>query len=147
MGLSPGQSRSYTHQRHETTHSHQYDTFIPHPLTSNTAGPGHVADLQTWSNLADFHIESVPPLCYAPVGLPMFHPLLSTRLWNDGNAPSYSDQEMVHYPFSAPKNEHYYPIQTQSVWSDHWDLPIDSSEPMQPSRPLGTRHVSTLIRA
>jgi hypothetical protein len=48
-------------------------------------------------------------------------------MWNGGSASSYSQQEIVHYPVSVPKKEYYYPIQTQSVRADHWDLPIGSN--------------------
>ena len=149
MGLSPSPSRSFTHKRHATTHSHPHDTFVPHLLTFNTALSGHPANLQSWSNFADFPIENMPPLYYAPDGPPTFHPLLPTQLWNGGNATSYSQLEMVHHPVSAQNNRQYtYPTQDQSVRPDHCDLSIDSHlnrEPMRPPRHLGTIPVSTLI--
>ena len=148
MGLSPSPnpSRSLTHKRHETTHSHHYDTSVPHLLTPNTAVSGHLANLQSWSNFADFPIENVPPLYCAAGGPPPFRPLLPTRLWNGGNTSSYSQLEMVNHPVSAQNSGHYtYP---QCARPDHWDLPIDSQlnrEPMRPLRHLGTIPVSTLI--
>ena len=138
--MSPSPSRSFIH---ETTYSRHYDTFVPHLLTCNTAVS---ANLQSWSNLADFPIENMPPLYCAPSGPSTFHPLLPTQLWNGGNASSYSQLEMVHHPVSAQNSAHYtYP---QCARSDHWDLPIDSQlnrEPMRPARHLATLPVSTLI--
>ena len=146
MGLSPRTSPSFTHKRHATTHSHHYDTFSPHLLTPNPALSGHPANLQSWSNLADFPIENMPDLYCAPSGSPTFHPLLPTRLWNGGNASSHSRLEIVHHPFSVQTSGHYtYP---QCVRSDHWDLPIDphlNRVPMRPPRHLDTISVSTLI--
>jgi hypothetical protein len=127
VSLSPSPSRSYAHEGNGTNHSHQYSTLIPHPLASNTATSGHGADLQAWSNLADLHIENVPPLYSALGGPPTFHPLLLTQLWNSGNTSSCSQQEMVHYPVAVPKKGHYGPTQTQSIRPGHWDLPIDSN--------------------
>jgi hypothetical protein len=107
VSLSPSPSRSYAHEGNGTNHSHQYSTLKPHPLTSNTAASGHGADLQAWSNLG---------------GPPTFHLLLLTQLWNSGNTSSCSQQEMVHYPVSVPKNGHYNPTQTQSIRPGHWEI-------------------------
>ena len=150
MSLSPSPSRSFAHKRHGTTHSNHYDTFVPdHLLTFNTAAPGHLANLQSWLNLADFPIENIPPLYYSPGDPPTFHPLPTTRLWNGGSASSYSQLEMVHHPISAQSNEHYtYPTQAQYLRPDHWGLPIDSHlnrEPMRPPGHLGAIPVSVII--
>ena len=148
MGLSPSPSPSSTHKRHESTHSHHYNTFVPHLLTSNTALSGHPANLQSWSNFADSPIENIPPLYHAPGGPLILHPLLPTQLWNGGNASSYSQLEMVNHPVSAQNNKRYtYPTR-QCVRPNHWDLPIDSHlnrVPLRPPRHLVTIPVSTLI--
>ena len=142
-------SRSFTHKRHGTTHSNHLDTFVPHPLTFNTAASGHLADLRGWLNLADFPIENIPLLYYAPGDPPTFHPLPTTRLWNGGDASSYSQLEMVHHPVSAQDNGYCtHPTQAQCVCPDHWDFPIDSHlnrVPIRPPRHLGTIPVSILI--
>ena len=142
-------SRSFTHKRHGTTHSNHHDTFVPHLLTFNTAAPGHLADLQSWLNLADFPIENMLPLCYTPGDPPTFHPLPTTRLWNGGDASSDSQLEMVHHPVSAQDNGHCtHPTQAQCVRPGHWDFPIDSHlnrVPIRSPRCLGTIPVSILI--
>ena len=143
-------SHSFTHERHGTTHSNHHDTFVPdHLLTLNTAASGHLANLQSWSNLADFPIEDIPPLYYTTGDTPTSHLLPATQLWNVGNTSSYSQLEMVHHPVSAQRNGYYtYPTQAQCFRPDHWDLPIDSHlnrEPMRPPRHLGTIPVSILI--
>ena len=151
VGLSPSPSCSFTHRRHGTTHSHHRDTFMPHLLTFYTAASGHLADLQSCLNVADFPIENTLPLHYAPGGPPAFRPLPPTRLWNGGNACSYCQLEMVHYPVSAKGNGDYtYPpqAQAQSVLPDHWDLPIDphlNREPIRPPCHIATIPVSLLI--
>jgi len=67
---------------------------VTEPLTSihalidqspGTAASGHVANSQTWSNAAQFHIQNTPSLYYPPSGAPTLHPLLPTRLWKAGN--------------------------------------------------------------
>src|SRR5258706_1225108 len=142
VGLLPSPSCSFTHKRHGTTHSHCHDTFVPHISTFNTAASGHLADLQSWLNLADFPIDNMLPLYCAPGGSP-------TRLWNGENASSYSQLEVDHHPVSAQSNGHYtYPTQAQCVRSDHWDHPNDSHlnrEPMRPPHHLDTIPVSILI--
>ena len=150
VGLPSSPSRSFTHKRHGTTHSNHHDTFVPdHLLTFNTAASGQLADLQSWLNLADFPIENIPPLYYAPVDPPTFHPLPTTQLWNGGNASPYSQLEMIHHPVSAQSNGHYtYLTQAQCVGPGHCDLPIDSHSnrvPMLPPRHLDTIPVSIHI--
>ena len=151
VGLSLSPSCSFTHKRHVTTHSHHRDTFVPHLFTFSTTASGHLADLQSRLNLADFPIEDMLPSYHAPGGPPTFRPLLPTRLWNGGNASSYSQLEMVQHPVSAKSNGNYtYPTQAraQSVLPDHRDLPIDSHlhrEPIRPPRHIATVPVSILI--